>query len=742
MLPNAPYDMSYAVKKLQRAPVSRRGFLIGATATAAGVAVGFRALPGLAAEGGNAPADGETPSPFAAYLDLAEDGRVTVLSSQFEMGQGSYHGLATLVVEELDCGWDRIDVVGASGNTQLYGNLAWGGVAQGTGGSTTIVTSWDRYRTAAATMKAMLVAAAAEAWSVPADEIEASGGMLRHAGSGQEAGYGSFAKAAAGQPVPQDVPLTARADWTEIGNPDVKRYDRVGKTTGAQDFTLDVRLDGMLTAAMIHPPKFGATLKSFDASGATSMPGVVDVVEVPSGIAVVAEDTWSAINASYAVTAEWDETEAEQRGSAEILAEYRDLVGREPDLLARNDGDAVATLDGAEQVIEATYEFPFLAHAALEPLNAVARMNEDGTLEVWGGHQIPDLYQYLASQVAEVAPDKVKLHVLKTGGSFGRRAVADGDVVVEAVSVAKAIGWRAPVKVQWTRENDMRAGRYRPAYVHRLRAALGPDGKPVAWDNHIVGQSILTGTPFSAMIQDGIDATSVEGSNTLPYAIPNLRVGLTTTEVKVPVLWWRSVGSTHTAYATEVFLDELAAAAEADPVQYRLDLLADHPRHAEVLRLAAEKAGWGRELPEGRAHGVAVHESFSSFVAQVAEVSMENGQVRVHKVVCAVDCGTAVNPDTIKAQMEGGIGFGLGSVLQEEVTLTEGAVDQSNYDTYRPLRLSQMPEIEVHIVESEASPTGVGEPGVPPIGPAVANAVAKLTGQRLRVLPMEKALNA
>lgn len=722
-------------KKLVNAPLSRRRFLVGAAATGAGIAVGFRAVP-LAAEGeATGPA-----SPFQSYLEIGEDGQVTVFSSQFEMGQGSYHGLATLVVEELDCDWNDVQVVGASGNLATYGNIMWGGTAQGTGGSTSMATSWDRYRQAGATAKAMLKAAAAEAWGVSAEEIEVEAGMLRHVAGGHQAGFGELAAAAASQPVPGEVALKTPAEWTQIGNPEVLRYDRVGKTDGTQDFTLDVQLPGMLTAAMIHPPKFGATLVSFDGEAAKAMPGVVDVVAVPRGIAVVAEDTWSAINATWSVEAEWDETEAETRGSAEIMSEYRALASQAPTALARDDGDFDAALAEAAQVIEASYEFPYLAHAALEPMNAVARMNEDGTLEVWGGHQIPDFYQYLSSQIAEIPPEQVRMHVLKTGGGFGRRAVGDGDVVVEAVSVAKALGWRAPVKVQWTRENDMRGGRYRPAYVHRLRAGLDDEGRLVAWDNHIVGQSIVSGTPFEGLIQNGIDNTSVEGASTLPYAIPNLRVGLTTTDVKVPVLWWRAVGSTHTAYATEVFMDEVIEAAGADPVQFRLDLLQEHPRHAEVLRLAAEAAGWGSDLPEGRFHGVALHESFASYVAQIAEVSVEDGQVRVHKVVCAVDCGVPINPDTIRAQMEGGIGFGLGSILQEELTLTAGEVDQGNYDGYRPLRISQMPEIEVVIVDSPASPTGVGEPGTPPIGPAVANAVYRATGRRVRQLPFEKGL--
>ncbi|WP_208539354.1 xanthine dehydrogenase family protein molybdopterin-binding subunit [Algihabitans albus] len=737
MLPHAMSPHATRLpNKLMSAAVSRRRFLIGAAAAGTGLTVGFKALP-LAADGGAAT---EAGNPFQSYVEIAGDGRVTVLSSQFEMGQGSYHGLATLVVEELDCDWNDVQVVGASGSLDVYGNLAWGGAAQGTGGSTSMATSWDRYRQAGATAKAMLKTAAAEAWGVPAEEIEAEAGVLRHAASGNESTYGALAAAAAAVAVPSDVALKTPEEWRQIGNPDVLRYDRVGKTNGTQDFTLDVQLPGMLTATMIHPPKFGAKLVSFDGEAAKAMPGVVEVVAVPRGIAVVAEDTWSAINATYAVEAEWDESEAETRGSAEILSEYRELAGQEPMALARDDGDVEAALAEADRVIEARYEFPFLAHAALEPLNAVAHMTEEGTLEVWGGHQIPGFYQYLSSQIAELPPERVKMHVLKTGGSFGRRAVGDGDVVAEAVSVAKALDWRAPVKVQWTRENDMRGGRYRPAYVHRLRAGLDADGRLIAWDNHIVGQSIVSGTPFEGLIQNGIDNTSVEGSSTLPYAIPNLRVGLTTTDVKVPVLWWRAVGSTHTAYATEVFLDEVAEAVGADPVQFRLDLLQDHPRHAEVLRLAAERAGWGEDLPEGHFHGVSVHESFASYVAQVAEVSVEDGQVRVHKVVCAVDCGVPINPDTIRAQMEGGIGFGLGSILQEELTLIAGEVDQGNYDGYRPLRISQMPEVEVVIVDSPASPTGVGEPGTPPIGPAVANAVYRATGRRVRELPFEKGL--
>lgn len=716
--------------------LSRRGFLLAAAATTTGLAVGFR------------PASADTAakaavSPFESYVEIAKDGSVTVLSSQFDMGQGAYHGLATLVVEELGVGWDRVSVQGAYGNAALYGNLAWGGAAQGTGGSTSMVSSWQRYRQAGAAAREMLKAAAAEAWGVPASEITVSDGLLSHAGSGRSADIGAFAEAAASQPVPAEVALKDPSDWTQIGNPDLRRYDRVGKTRGEQDFTLDVRLPGMLTAVMIHPPKFGATVASFDAAEAKQSPGVVDVVAIPRGVAVVGRDMWSALKARDLVAVEWDESQAETRGTDEILSEYRALADQAPAAMARNDGDVATALANADKVLEASFEFPFLAHAAMEPLNAVAHMNSDGILEIWGGHQLPDLYQYLAAVTADIDPQKVRLHIMKSGGGFGRRAVADGDVVVESVAIAKAIGWQAPVKVQWTRENDMRGGRYRPAYVHKLRAGLDADGKLIAYEDHIVGQSIVKGTPFeSALVHNGVDHTSVEGASNLPYKVPNLSVGLTTTDVKVPVLWWRSVGSTQNAYAGEVFIDEVAEAAGADPVEFRLGLLTDKPRHAEVLRLAAEKAGWGKPLPEGRHHGVAVHESFASFVAQVAEVSVYGGDIRVHRVVCAVDCGTAINPDTIRAQIEGGIGFGLGAIMSEEITLTGGEVDQGNFDSYEPLRIDAMPEVEVHIVQSDAPPTGVGEPGVPPIGPAVANAVFRATGRRLRMLPFRKGMTA
>ena len=426
---------------------------------------------------------------------------------------------------------------------------------------------------------------------------------------------------------------------------------------------------------------------------------------------------------------------------ADLLGELRVLLGTGYAMGVQRDGDVGKGFAGAAKVLEAVFEFPYLAHAALEPLNAVARI-ANGIVEVWGGHQMPDVHQMVSAQIAGVTPDKVKLHVMKTGGGFGRRAVADADIITEAVSVSKALGGRA-VRVQWTREDDTRAGRYRPAYVHRLRAGLDQAGNIVAWQNHVVGQSIAEGTPFEAMmVKNGIDPTSVEGAVHLPYAIPNTLVELTTTKVGVPVLWWRAVGSTHTAYAVETFIDELAEAAGKDPVAFRLAMMKDHPREAAVLRLAAEKAGWSQPVAPGIFRGVALAESFGTVVAQIVELAIEGGAPKVRRVVCALDCGIAVNPDNVRAQIEGGIGFGLGAILKSRLTLEKGRVVEGNFDGYEVLRIEEMPKVEVHIVPSTSKPSGVGEPGVPPIGPALANAFHAATRRRIRMLPFNRPENA
>lgn len=711
---------------------SRRSFLKAGVVAGAGLVIGWHLPSGRITSAQAA----EAGSPFEGYIRISPENKVTVLAAHLDMGQGIYTGTATLVAEELEADWSQMEVEGGYGNPKLYGNLAFGGKFQGTGGSTATMSSFDRYRRAGATARVMLVAAAAKQWNVPAGEITVSKGVVSHS-SGKTATFGELAEAAAKETPPADVTLKDAGAWTLIGNADLRRLDSPAKTTGQQTFTLDVKLPGMLYAVVQRPPLFGAKVKSFDAAAAKQVQGVVDVVEIPRGVAVVADSTWNAMQGRKALKVEWDESAAEKRGTPELMAEYKKLAAGDAAAVARNDGDAAAAMKSAAKVISAEFEFPYLAHAAMEPLDAVARKDGD-TIEVWGGHQMPDLYQGIAAGIAETTPDKIVLHVMMTGGSFGRRAVGDGDVIAEAVSTAKAIGWKAPVKVVWTREDDMTGGRYRPMYFHKMQAGIDGAGKLVAWQHRIVGQSIMSDGPFAGFIQNGVDPTSVEGASTLPYAVPNIHVDLVTTKVGVPVLWWRSVGSTHTAYSTEVLIDEVAQAAGQDPIDFRLAMLGDKPRHKAVLEKVKEASGWGQAMEKGKGRGVAVAESFGSYVAQVVDVSVNNGAIKVERVICAVDCGTAVNPDVIKAQMEGGIGYGLSAILKGEITLKDGIVEQTNFDGYEVLHLDEMPEVEVHILPSKEGPTGVGEPGVPPIGPAVANAVFAATGKRIRLLPMSK----
>jgi isoquinoline 1-oxidoreductase beta subunit len=530
-------------------------------------------------------------------------------------------------------------------------------------------------------------------------------------------------------------------DFKLIGK-HVPRIDSAAKTDGSATYTIDITRPGMLVAVVAHAPKFGAKVASFDASKARAVPGVADVVEIPTGVAVLADGYWTALKGREALTVSWDETGAEQRGTPELLAEYQALLG-EPGLVARNDGDAAAALATAAKRVDAEFEFPYLAHASMEPMNCVVELRAD-ECEIWTGAQFQTFDQSKVAEITGLTPEQVKINTLFAGGSFGRRAVPDSDYIAEAVTIAKAIGGRAPVKLQWSREDDVRAGKYRPMHLHRASGGVDAAGAIVAWQHRIVGQSIVKGTALeSFLMREGIDASSTEGVSTMPYAIPNLRVEVHHPDVGVPVLWWRSVGHTHTAFATEVFLDELAAATAMDPVELRRKLLEGHPRHLGVLNLAAEKAGWGSPLPPGRGRGIAVHESFGSFVAEVAEVTVEqDGRYSVDRVVCAVDCGIAVNPDIVRAQMEGGIGYGLSAAMREAITLAGGAVQQSNFTDYLPLRIGGMPAVEVHIVPSAEPPSGVGEPGLPPLAPAVANAIRAASGKRIRRLPIGERLPA
>ncbi len=726
--------------------VSRRTFLKGS----GGLALGIAFAPLL--KGGEALAATAEPFTPNAFVRIAGDGTVTILAKHVEMGQGSYTGLATLLAEELDADWSQVRVEGAPANAALYNNLAFGPM-QGTGGSSAIANSFEQMRKAGASARAMLVSAAAEQWKVPAAEITVSKGVVSHASSGKKAGFGELADAAARQSVPAEVTLKSPQDFTLIGKERLPRKDSADKTDGSATFTQDFKLPGMLVAVVAYPPRFGGVLKSLDASKAKAVPGVVDVVEFKdtphgrSGVAVLARNTWSARQGRDALSVEWDESKAFKLGSEEIFARYREAAGKEGHVAGKQ-GDITAALAQPAKLIEADYEFPYLAHAAMEPMNCLVKISA-GQCEVWNGEQFQTVDQLAIAKYLGIPVEKVSLTQLYAGGSFGRRANPQSDYLLEAVAIAKAArakGQDVPVKLVWTREDDMHAGFFRPAYLHRARLALDEEGKLQGWHQRVVGQSILKGTAFeAALVKEGIDHTSVEGAANLSYEVPNLQVELhTPDDIGVPVQWWRSVGHTHTAYAVETLIDQAATTAGKDPYAYRHGLLGKKPRHRGALELAAQKAGWDQPLKPGaegekRGRGIAVHESFGSFVAQVAEVTVKaDGSYKVDRVVCAVDCGVAVNPDVIRAQMEGGIGYGLAAALHGAITLKDGVVEQSNFHDFQVLRINEMPAVEVHIVPSAQAPTGVGEPGVPPIAPAVANALYAAVGQRIYQLPLPK----
>ena len=725
--------------KLEIVNLSRRDFLKAGAGLTLGVA-----LPGALAQmagpgqGGGAVVAAGTFEPNA-FVRIAADSSVTVIVKHLEMGQGTYTGLPTLVAEELDADWNQIRAEGAPADAGRYANLFFG-TMQGTGGSTALANSYEQMRKAGAAARAMLVAAAAQRWGVPPDAITVERGSVIHMGGTRRASFGQLAADAAKLPVPQEVKLKDPKDFIYIGKR-APRTDSRAKSTGSATYTQDVKLPGMLTALVAHPPRFGAKVKSFDMMKAKSVKGVVDAVAIPQGVAVLAENFWSAKKGRDALAIDWDETGAFTLGSSEIMAGYKKLAAT-PGLPAKKEGDAALALAGAAKTLEAAYEFPYLAHATMEPMNCVVKLSAEAC-EIWNGEQFQSIDQGAVAAALGMKPEQVKLNMLYAGGSFGRRANPQADYVLEAVAIAKAINGRAPVKLVWTREDDMRGGYYRPMYYHTLKGGLDAQGNIIAWQHRIVGQSILAGTAFETMmVKEGIDATSVEGAANLPYAIANLGVELHSPKMGVPVQWWRSVGSTHTAFSTETFLDELAKAAGKDPYQLRRALLAKSPRHRAALELAATEADWNTPLVpvrtgERRGRGIAVHESFSTVVAQVAEVTVRrDGSFRVDRVMCAVDCGVAVNPDVIRAQMESGIAYGLTAALYGAITLKDGVVEQSNFHDYMPLRFNEMPRIGVYIVRSSEKPTGVGEPATPVIAPAVANALFAATGKPVRALPI------
>ena len=718
---------------------ARRAFLKDAGAmTAMALTIGFEwAGTTRSAAAIAAPSAGR---PFApnAFLRIGADNSVTVIAKHVEMGQGAYTGIATIVAEELDADWSVVRVESAPADATRYANLAMGKL-QGTGGSSAMANSWMQLREAGAKARAMLLSAAAGKWHVPVAELTTAKGVVYHEASNRQAPFGSLVRAAASIPIPAQVTLKDPKDFKLIGH-QVPRVDVPAKVDGSAQFTLDVVLPGMLVALLKRPPLFGATVRSFDASAATAVPGVVKVLQVPRGVAVVAKGFWAAKQGRDALKVEWDDSNAEKRSSATIMDEYR-RIAEQPAASARKEGDSEQAIRNAAHKLSASFEFPFLAHAPMEPLDAVVKLTAS-SCEIWAGAQFQTVDQGNAAKTAGLDPLQVSIHTLYAGGSFGRRANPGSDFIVEAVSIAKAYGADGtPIKLQWTREDDLHGGLYRPMYFHTLEAGLSEKGELTGWRHVIVGQSIMADTFFAPiMIKNGIDPTSVEGAATIPYAIPNLTVDLATTKSAVPILWWRVVGSSHTAFAVEAFIDEVAHAAGEDSFTFRRKLLEHQPRMKAVLELAAEKAGWSKDpMPKGKGRGIAVAEAFKTFVAQVAEVSVDDtGHVKVDRIVCAVDCGTAINPDVIAAQMEGGIGFGLGAVLYGQITLKDGRVEQDNFNSYRVLRMNEMPRVEVHIVPSAEPPTGVGEPGVAPVGPAVANAIFAATGKRIHTLPFPK----
>lgn len=703
-------------------PLSRRELLAGG----AGLVIAFH-MPRSGRAAAMHPKAKTDPN---AFVRIAPDETVTVQLAHSEMGQGNWTGLAMLVAEELDCDWSKMRVEHAPA-AQAYAHLEFGIMA--VGGSSSMRSEFGRYREVGAMARDMLVRAAAAQWKTSPRALRTENGFVFN--GTHKLSYGQLAEAAMKLPPPKDVKLKKKAEWKYIGK-QVRRLDTPEKTNGSAKFGMDVQFPGLRTALVARAPGFGGKLRSFDATKARAVNGVEQVVQVPSGVAVVAKNFWAAKLGRDALQVEWEEGPA--LDSEKMWASYRELSKKPGTPAGKPAGDVDTALASAAKKIEAVYEAPYLAHATMEPLNCTVKI-ADGGCEVWVGTQFQQIEQRAAARILGLEPEQVKVHTPFLGGGFGRRGSPRADFVSEAVHVAKAAG--VPVKTVWTREDDMRGGYYRPAFLHRIEAGLDGKGNVVAWKHVLVGQSIMKGTMFEAMVKGGIDPTSVEGVADSPYLeeLQNRSVSLHTTESPVPVHFWRSVGHTHTAFAMESMIDELASAAGQDPLAFRLELLRDQPRHARALKTAAQMAGWGAPLQAGHARGLAVHESFKTIVAQCAEVSVDPADktIRVHKVSAAIDCGMAVNPLAVEAQVQGSIVYGLTAALYGEITLKDGRVEQGNFHDYRMLRLPEMPQVQVQIVESgEEKMGGVGEPATPPIVPAVANALFALTGQRLRTLPL------
>jgi isoquinoline 1-oxidoreductase beta subunit len=710
-----------------RTHISRRDFLQSVSVAGAGLVIAFH-LPGANGTGMRPKRTAAGPFMPNAWLRIGTDESVLVEVDRSEMGQGVSTMIPMLLAEELEADWTKIRFEFAPAD-KAYTNTLVG--MQATGGSTSTRAAWTILRKAGASAREMLIAAAAQTWSVPPAECHAEKGAVIHGPTNRRVTFGQLATAAAALPVPQDVPLKDSKDWRIIGTP-LKRLDTPYKVDGTAQFGMDVRVPGMLVAVVARSPVFGGKVAHFDDSKAKATPGVHRVVEIPSAIAVVADGYWPAKKGRDVLSITWDEGPNAAVTSAtisQLFAQRAEQTGA----VARNDGDAAAGMGGAATKLEAVYQLPFLAHATMEPMNCTAHVRADG-VDIWAPTQFQTGVQGAGAAIGGVPLEKVQVHTTYLGGGFGRRF--EMDFVMEALQVSKAVG--APIKVIWSREDDMQHDQYRPADYHRLRAGFDGSGRPVAWTHRVVAPSIMARV-FPDTVKNGLDEEAVEGAVAMPYSIPNVHVDYVMTDTGIPVGFWRSVNNSYNAFAVESFIDELAHAAKQDPYTFRRDLLDKAPRHLAALNLAASKAGWGTPLPQGRARGVAVHKSFESYVAEVAEVSVgKDGTVRVHRVVCAVDCGPVVNPGIVEAQMQSAIVFGLTAALKGEITIDRGRVVQSNFTNYLMVRMNEMPVIEVHIVPSSESQGGVGEPGTPPIAPAVCNAIYALTGKRIRTLPIGK----
>ena len=737
MLPNIDYSelpraLRHMLERGQTASrtLPRRSFL--KLAGAGGLVLGV--FPHVAM-GQTASALKPTQQP-SAFVQIAGNGEVTVTINRLEFGQGVHTALPMILAEELDADWSLVRSRHGS-NDAAYVDPLFG--IHLTGGSHSIKNSFTQYRELGARARAMLLGAAAARWKVDVATLRTQAGTVLSP-DGRKLGYGELAGAAMVLAVPEKVTLKDPKDFRIIGRP-TPRLDAPAKSSGRQGYGIDIRLPGQLTAVVARPPVFGARLASVDDSAARAVKGVKAVLRVPldrsaEGVAVVADGYWQATQGRDALKLQWDISAVEKVDSERQLAQYRELAARPGP--RKLDAD-MAPLTTAPQQLEAEFVFPYLAHAAMEPLNCTVALGETGA-EVWVGSQCAGLDAGAAARVLDLKPEQVVVHVQMAGGGFGRRFSSTSDTVVEACEIAKAAraaGLSAPVRTLWSREDDMRGGFYRPMHLHRARIGFDERGNVLAWDHVIVGQSITTGSVFEQFqVKNGIDATATEGMRD-PYPLP-MRLTVHHPKLNVPVLWWRSMGSTHTAFVMETLLDEIARATQQDPVAYRLQLFGDkHPRHSAALQLAVDKSGYGKtRLPEGRAWGVAVHESFDSVVAYVVEASIRNGKPVLHRVTAGVHCNLAVNPRTVEAQVQGAAVMGLSMCLPgSAITLKDGGVEQGNFDAYTVARITDMPAFDVHIVASADPPTGIGEPGLPPLAPAFANAIARLAGKPLRQLP-------